>query len=388
MNQLERDYLTIMTAYQKCIKLAKGKKKTCTRSIESIMSAARQYVGLLSDENLTRDIRVNVVKKGKLLFQQYLEWYKRKATFFKREDYETMNTLMDQIGLYEAEKMQDYRSKVVAGDRIDMEKLFSDLGVCHQLLMTGVDVIVDAALRDAAYPLKTTMDTTLYVAKTGKKYHRVDCPFCSGRQLYPISRKKAENIGVTPCRCIRGDGIQSWFAMVDQDERTKLDQKTVTVFVDESLRQNPFYKIDRTMNECEGVFSYLICRGCLESEEEAIPDRIIKKRAALAENARTINETTLAGIVDALMWIALMYDFHGDVMIYVDNGSMIGKWKKNHRYDRLRSEFSSVEVISISREKNTKADRIGRDTAFVPVNTAFLGEMISRYQKWEKVEGA
>ena len=111
-----------------------------------------------------------------------------------------------------------------------------------------------------------------------------------------------------------------------------------------------------------------------------------QKRAALAENAKTINETTLAGIVDALMWIALIYDFHGDVMIYVDNGSMIGKWKENHRYDRLRSEFSSVEIISISREKNTKADQIGRETAFVPVETAFLGEMISRYQKWEKVE--
>lgn len=40
---------------------------------------------------------------------------------------------------------------------------------------------------------------TLYITKTGKKYHRSHCRYLKNSKI-PISRKKAQNEGYTPCR--------------------------------------------------------------------------------------------------------------------------------------------------------------------------------------------
>jgi len=109
MTQFEKDYQTLMEAYQKNIEFAKGQKKTCQQSSFVIMKAARQYLGLLSMEELPECQAKEVVKKSKHLLQRFLEWYKRNPAVFLDKDYEDIDSLMDLVGLYEAEVLEKLR---------------------------------------------------------------------------------------------------------------------------------------------------------------------------------------------------------------------------------------------------------------------------------------
>ncbi len=386
MTQFEKDYLTLMEAYQKNIEFAKGQKKTCQQTPSAIMKTARQYLGLLSIDDLPECQSKEVVKNSKHLFQRFLEWYKRNPAVFSDKDYEDIDSLMDLVGLYEAGTLEILRMEEVCGDRIDMEKIFFDVTRLRQVLMFDAVKLVREALSDEELSPNTGEDTNLYITMTGAKYHRIDCPYCGGRQLYPITRKKIENIGIAPCWCVPEKALYSRVSMLPKEEKSDVNQHTITVFVDESVRGNQLHKIDPSLDEVEGVYSYLICKGYLESESEAQSNRILKKRAAVADDAKTTTDTTIAGIQNALMWAAMMLDFHGDVVVYTDNSGAVDLWRKTSEYVSFEKQFSSISISQISRDQNKMADQLGRKKIFMQATSGLLSEIVKRFKNWETTE--
>ena len=52
--------------------------------------------------------------------------------------------------------------------------------------------------------VQTTQD--VYVTKSGKKYHKADCPFVQNRKPEKISKKEALTKGLAPCpKCFKED---------------------------------------------------------------------------------------------------------------------------------------------------------------------------------------
>ncbi len=386
MTQFEKDYQTLMEAYQKNIEFAKGQKKTCQQSSFVIMKAARQYLGLLSMEELPECQAKEVVKKSKHLFQRFLEWYKRNPAVFLDKDYEDIDSLMDLVGLYEAEVLEKLRMEEIGGTRINLEKIFSSSFVLRQLLCIGIEKLVMEALSDQDLSPNTDEDTDLYITKTGGKYHRIDCPYCTGRQLYPSTRKKIENMGIAPCRCVPEKVLYSRLSMLSMEEKSEVNQNTITIYVDESVRGNQLHKIDPNLDEVEGVYSYLICKGYLESETEIQPNTILKKRAAVADDAKNTTDTTIAGIQDALMWAALMLDFHGDVVVYTDNSGAVELWRKTPESGSFEKQFNSISINQICRDRNRMADQLGREKIFMQATGPLLSEIVKRFKNWEKAE--
>lgn len=375
-----------MKAYQSNIELVKGKKKNCLYDPKKIKSLTNQYLGLLKNATLSSEIYQKTVNKSKFLFREFLNWCLYAPESMKGDQCDRINDLMDMVGVYEAKQVAEFRVKEIAGNKIRLNVLFQDPKCVRRLLETDVITALREALTDPRENDLFGIDTDLYTTKNGSKIHRIDCPYCKNYQLYPVSRKKAENMGVEACKCIRGRNEGTEKAVLTAKEKKELNRRMLTVFVDESVRNNPFYKYDETLPETEGIYSYIICRGFLTSENEVNPNNLVRKRNGFSEIAKGTLNTTLDGIYDALSWIAFMLDFHGSVIIYVDNEPVVSHWEKRKGETPVNRYFTEVTVQTIPRDQNTKADRLGRGAVIAHTTNELLTDILDKCRRCEKAE--
>ena len=386
MKQNNKDYQILMKAYQSSIELVNGKKKNCVHDLNKVRLLIKQYMGLLKNETLSPEVYQKTVNKSKLLFREFLNWYLYAPKSINGDMYDRMNELMDMVGSYEAMQVAEFREKEIAGEKIRLNVLFQDPKCIRRLLETDVITVLSEALRDPRENDLFGIDTDLYITKTGNRIHKIDCPYCKNHQLYPVSRKKAENLGAMPCKCLAKRETSNEKEVLSAKEKKELNRRMIKVFVDESVRKNLFYEYDETLPETEGIYSYLICRGFLTSENEISPNNLLRERNGFSEIEKGTLNTTLDGIYDALSWIAFMLDFHGSVIIYVDNGSVVSHWEKRKSEIPINRYFSEVTIQTIPRDQNTKADRLGRDTMIVHTKNNVLTDIIDKCRRCKKTE--
>ena len=191
-----------------------------------------------------------------------------------------------------------------------------------------------------------------------------------------------EHLSLLPCTCVTGEKAKML-------SREQLKQNAVTIFVDESVRDNPFFRYDKTLPMYEGVYSYVVCLGKLNSENEITRENLIKECASFADDCvEELSNTTVTieGIYKALMWTAYRYDFHGEVYLFTDNQSVIEKLKKEGSMAHLEELFEKVTLSHISRKMNKRADMVGRKEALFHANPKVVEELLKTKEMLDAME--
>ena len=370
-DQFMSDYRIIMKAYREAVAGAKGQKRACTRDVPFLVKEAKRYMDVLKAQKDHTGYR-NTVRAGKMQARIFAEWVARTPEKIKEEAYETMNELLSLAGEYETANVQRLREKLPLGERLNLKKILEETNDVSQILSMEVDRIVERTLNGPYSVVFCRKAEPYYATASGKHYHKENCPYCKGKEIYPVTRGMIENLGCQPCVCVTGVKARKL-------SPERLDRKAVTIFVDESIRKNPFSEYDPSLPECEGVYSYVVCRGRLKSEKEITEKNLIRECAAFADECTgdwNVTNITIEGIYKALCWTAYRYGFRGEVNLFVDNLGVIGHLRKTEELRSMEALFEKVTLTHVPRTENKRADMVGRKEALFHANPKVIEEMM------------
>jgi len=80
-----------------------------------------------------------------------------------------------------------------------MRRLLAALTLCLSLFCLGSIALPVRAQQPAAAQQQDPKTQTVYITRTGKKYHRDGCRYLASSKI-PISLKDAKAKGYTPCK--------------------------------------------------------------------------------------------------------------------------------------------------------------------------------------------
>lgn len=231
---------------------------------------------------------------------------------------------------------------------IDIEDMFKKRKCIKQLKCKLASDICLESIKEALLRKKSMV----YISKTGKRYHTQECPYCKGRELIEKTKCEAEKIHLTPCKCI-----------AEAAAKEQVDNNTVTAFIDESIHSVRWN--EQGINGKVGSFSYILCRGKLQSEREISDVNTITKQVDYIHETTNVERITESAIGKVMLTLAFDNDFHGNLNIYVDNMVAYNCWHNNPVNSKLTALFQNVTVTHVRREWNTLADKLGKDMVFL-----------------------
>ena len=205
--------------------------------------------------------------------------------------------------------------------------------------------LVSNAIKDSEKPIGFL--PAFYITDKGRRFHHKDCPYCRGRQLTITTQKMIENQKFTPCKCL------SALSIADDTDHT-----CVTAFIVESI--HPVLWNEKGKKGKVGSYSYIICWGNLTDESQINDKRLIAQGVDFIGEHSHIERITESAVGKVLMTMAFDYEFTGPVHIYTDNQSVVDHWLNDARNSKLAKLFLAVKVSFIPRERNRRADQLGR----------------------------
>ena len=293
-----------------------------------------------------------------------------------------MDELIHLIAEYESEKFQLTRERQVAGDKIDLEKVFAENRSIKVLMGRPLDEAVCEMFKRNSYTLIGEDNSSVYMTASGTKYHRKDCPYCKGRTLISIARQNAESLNLKQCKCMETVA----FAQEEvAEKKVETAAKFVTAFVDESIRSNPWRGMDESLPEKQGLYSYIVCDGYLTEE------KLITKKNTLFEgvnSSEVISSTDelAAEAIMAVLFKLVAQGYSDNVLIYTDNIGAKEFWCKSVAGQNLARLFKSVMVSYVPREGNTKADSLGRERAVMELPAEVMSRILNRNKGYFKLK--
>ncbi len=338
-------------------KIERKRDRTMIRGIAP--SASLMITRLTSTDIVSLMDIQKYVLGAKGLFFQYCAVKNRNPDCVSSSLDQMMETLLCEICRHEADMIRDVRLQEPCGKRIDLQVIFD---VKKNLKRLGNDLartIVTDVIHEEGNPVDYFYK--FYVTNTGSKYHRNDCSYCGGRDLISASYALIKSRRLTPCRCLTEMGV------------TK-DYYCVTAFVDESI-----HSILWDEEGCPGKagsYSYIICRGNLESEKQISGDLILSQGVDYTSEHDHVNRITETAIGKVLLTLFYDFEYYGNVCIYTDNQSVVESWNKLALNSRLSKNFLSVKVRYIPRDKNTKADQLGRSRIHLDIPASSYHELV------------
>ena len=324
------------------------------------------WVMRLKDPDVTISTKQKYVIAAKNMYVQYVRVRARSPEFVTPPLTKAADELLKAICKSEAEMIGMLRLQEPGGARIDIRKILEKPKNQKRLNHESTTAII----RDAINAVDSAADCLpiLYIADTGKKFHREDCPYCKGRYLATASLEMIRLQNLTPCKCLapiwKNDGI---------------DRTCVTAFIDESLHNITWNETGRV--ERSGNYSYILSWGKLANESELLPEATITKGIGYTEEQKHTEQITETAIGKVLFMLAFDYDYMGAVRIYTDNLGAAQHWESIAKYKRFANLFTSVEVIHIPREKNTRADKMCRDRMLLNISRADFDRTVKQRER-------
>lgn len=364
---------------KKC-KVSKGKESN-VRS--QLLSAIDKNIFYLSSDTTLMSQKDKLVRKCKLLFQEYVMYQRYVPDVVNPLLEKRVDLMLYQMSLREAQLIGFFRQREAAGQQINLEKIFSDKSMIKIFVQTSVNEVLKVALQDSKFTVISSEDCKAYITASGKKYHQKDCPYCRGAKLIPSTFAKIKNLGLEPCKCVKDSDKVLKKGELSAEDKPKLAKNTMTAFIDESIRSNPWRKWDNTLDERQGSYSYIICRGGLASEQEISRENTLCQNTGLLNEAQSTTYAAIEAISSVLLKIAFSYDFHENVIIYTDNQEAKNKWYQSKVNNYLAHLFESVTVVAIPREQNTVADAIGRKEAYINVPTGLFHAIVRKCNDYD-----
>ncbi|MBR1598029.1 MAG: hypothetical protein IJ661_03830 [Lachnospiraceae bacterium] len=395
-NNKSKDYAAILDAYRRYPEVAKAKvvpqafeKKLAVRN--DLQNRAIKVYHQLAGNVATMSECSKLVNKGKVVYRQYVEYSISAPEIVDQSIQNDVDRLLRIMACWESEFVRQFRFNEHDGGRIDLIKILDDEANVRQLLSHTIHWVMERALSDTEYTIVTEEDRNIYITNTGKKYHIAGCRYCMGRRLMAVSINKIENMGYAPCRCvtnlINDKGTKTAAVSGKNAIRAIAGRHScMTAFIDESIRDNPAKNWDYKAGNKQASYSYVICRGFLNSEKEINCANICMKNACLFTDTSSPNRTAIEAISTVLFKLAYNNNFHDDVIIYTDNDAAKDRWYLNITNQYLAKQFKSVVVKAINREDNTVADAIGRERAFIDVPASVMKKIIWQCNEYNELK--
>jgi hypothetical protein len=283
-----------------------------------------------------------------------------------------MDTLIRAVSRHEAKLLEIVRMQETGGDRIDLEVIMCRNANVNKLGNTFVmDIVKEEITKDNSTVVGKPKDK-FYITATGKKYHVKECPYCNGRNLTLASKNMIKNQKLIPCACIERKKA------ADELERT-----SITAFIDESI--HPIKWNENGSKGMAGSYSYIVARGNLESEEELTDERVIAKGVDGLNEINHIEKLSEAAIGKVMFSMLYDFGFTGHLCIFTDNRAAMEKWAMDGKNSKLAANFESVTVSFIPREKNTKADKLGRTRMIINVPTEEYSKIVNKCNDYDRL---
>lgn len=386
--------------YQECC----GSKKTPILSQGKVITLRAQllqqvekYVLLFGSSKTSIVEKRALCNKGKMLYQKYCFQLKVNPEVDTTRLAKKMDELLHFIAVCEAERFQHIRERQVAGEKIDLEQLLAEDKHIRIIICKPIDTAVDEIFSNKKYTVVGEDNAAVYMTASGAKYHRMDCPYCKGKNLMKTTLLKVENVGLQPCKCIKKESVAAEnittenvpLGIIAEEAKTEEpaqisivkrpvgQKKYVTAFVDESIRINPWRAMDESIPEKQGFYSYIICDGMLTGES------LITESNTLYTGVKEVTEVRGTGDVAIEAILAVLFQlvatgYQDNVLIYTDNMGAKDYWYKSSASKHLSKLFSSVMVCYIPREANRKADKLGRERAIMDLPAETMTRILGR----------
>lgn len=365
---MRTDEEILYDCYHKLYEKGVGKKKKMSptkdrQAINSITQKSSKLFAHLSGKGeVPGDIGKNVMS-AKGLYLHYAHIKGRNPGVIDSAIDVTMKNLIRAVCRQEAKMIREIRQQEAGGDRIDIEDFFNDKKNLNLLISRPVNMIVLECIRGMTNPIGFVH--RFYITETGKKYHRKDCPFCRGRSLTATSSIMVRNQKLSPCKCL-----------TEMKPREVEEPLFVTAFIDESIRP---IQGDENGKMCMiGSYSYIICNGFLKGENEIDDENKITEGVELVGEENHIEKVTEEAVGKVLLSLAYDYGFSGQVQIYTDNKTVTGRWRELARNRRIAELFSRVDVSYVPRERNTKADKLGRKRMLLDMPATTYNKIVKK----------
>lgn len=378
------DQLTLYNAYKQYNIVCK-KKKICKKQMAAVYKEIEYKIDillvLLNSPSPRQKETSKAVLSGKRIYQQYCSFIDEKVSNEKSCLEIKIDQLLLQMTIVEAEQIATFCKEEKSWKRINLKAIFQDVKVVKTLINMPIKSLLKEALRDSKYTCLSKTDQKIFITEYGKKYHRANCSFCKGRNLFPTTFTQVANGGYSPCRCIeesKADKMQGLIKIPEEDH-------TLTAFIDESFKDNPWKKWDNSLPEKQASYSYIICKGTLASEQEISELNEVSRNVCLASEGKGVSLAATEAINAVLMKMAFQLEFRGEVIIYTDNMCAKDKWYTSESMLYMASLFESVKVCYIPRKENMIADGIGREQAFMQIPVKLLEEILRKCQEYDAV---
>ncbi len=159
----------------------------------------------------------------------------------------------------------------------------------------------------------------------------------------------------------------------------------MTIFVDESRRANPGVLFEPDQAKLQNVISYVICNGAVPDENEISKENVLEEGVFQTEDVDNLCYALYEAFAKFMIKVATR-NFAGTLTIFTDSSGACEGWKKIRGLNYLAEQFEEVRVVKIPREKNTYADKLGRDKALLLIGKKELEEKMAQVQELEKLK--
>ncbi len=318
--------------------------KTLIAGITS--SVSLMITRLASDDIMLSTIDIQkYLQSSKGIYLQYLTIRRRNPGCISNSLISSMDNLVHAMSHHEAEMISTLRTQEKNGEYIDIQSIFDNKKNLKRLKETNARTIVADALKDPNMPVDFM--PIYYMTASGKRFHHRDCPYCRNKMLEAATIEEIKERKLSPCKCL--ESLQS---------ADGVDRTSVTAFVDESI--HPVRWNEKGRKGKAGSFSYIICWGDLKDEGQISDKNLIAQGVDFISEHEKLERITESAVGKVLMTLAYDCEYIGHVHIYTDNISVADHWTDLAINSRLAKCFMSVKVSHITRDKNTRADKLGR----------------------------
>lgn len=365
-------------AYQKGIKWVNMKavpKKDCMEVRIDITRQIDKALLVSGNVYFTEGEKDNILYKGKAAYKAYCAFMKAHPEENTEQLKERAEELVDLLVRIENERVMRFYRGLKEDEYLDLEKVFTLKQYVQSLMNHPVTFVIENAIKNKNLGAIGT-HKLYYSTRAGKRFHLEDCPYCSGKILCADTETGHIDSGKVPCECIKRMRKKEIEEVTHKDHYMNY----MTAYVDESIRANPGYIIDKEQDKDQNLLSVILCKGKIKKEDLVTKGNTVTRFVSVAKRTSNLLDTTLEAIGEALLKAAATgFDEH--MIIFTDNKSACEEWKKRKELQLLAGAFKTVRVQSIDRGSNTKADALIRQNDLMLLPRKTMDKVVKLYNK-------
>lgn len=352
----------------------KGKKQNkltnCIKALKEGIGLAKKHVErgiLLSDKNIVS------IKLAYIKYCEFVHCYGQDVV--TKTMISEKNRLLDLIIEMDNEEIANYRKNNPGGDYFNFAKAATNKMFRMLIARTSANKSIKKFLEQTDVNQYGDFKNKFFYTKTGSHIHVEGCKCCKGKTIYPVTTAVIEYMDFSYCTCMFEYVSEKASEMKCNNRIFIPKDEVITIFLDESIRDNPFYQKYEGVDNKYSQYSYIACEGGLTSENDITMENMLWSDVGIVKDHNCIT-VTICAIKEVLLDIKYKHGFDGNVVIYTDNTcakeSAFRLIEESPGGKELLHCLKSVTIVYIPREKNKVADGLGRKVSIIDVPASVM----------------